>query len=121
MRCGASGSATRRLARRPCFFFRRGRTGKRQNEIFFLRLTEMENLFHYGLSPEKTLARPDLDNSPAQFAAPLGAGPRGRYRPAPDLGDPDGIIRVSTARRDTLDGMDRLIERLESPRRRAAA
>ena len=37
-----------------------------------------------------------------------------------DLGDPDGVIRVSAVHYNTLDEMDRLIERLESLRRQAA-
>lgn len=37
-----------------------------------------------------------------------------------DLGDPDGVIRVSAVHYNTLDEMDRLIERFESLRRQAA-
>ena len=37
-----------------------------------------------------------------------------------NLGDPDGVIRVSAVHYNTLDEMDRLIERLESLRRQAA-
>ncbi|NNU82095.1 cysteine desulfurase-like protein [Halovulum dunhuangense] len=37
-----------------------------------------------------------------------------------DLGDPDGVIRVSAVHYNTLDEIDRLIERLESLRRQAA-
>jgi len=37
-----------------------------------------------------------------------------------DLGDPDGVIRVSAVHYNTLEEMDRLIERFESLRRQAA-
>lgn len=37
-----------------------------------------------------------------------------------NLGDPDGVIRVSAVHYNTLDEMDRLIERFESLRRQAA-
>ena len=63
---------------------------------------------------------PDAEVDPSGIGIRFGDFHSRRLVRALDLGDPDGVIRVSAEHCNTLDEMDRLIEQFESLRRRAA-